>query len=739
MTDNNIVNRAFEDLLKYCNRSNTKENKELLQKGFRFADNAHRGVKRKSGLPYILHPIAVAKIVASEIGLGTESVVVALLHDVVEDTHYTIEDIKNTFGEKIAYMVDGLTKIDGVFETEITKQAENFKKMLLTLSNDIRVILIKIADRLHNMRTLEFMAEYKQVKIASETLTVFVPLAYRFGLRTIRKELEALSFKYLNKKEYDSIEQKILSSESEVNKITSEFSVPIKEELDKAGYNYQMISRQKSIYTIWRKMQEKDCTYEELFDKLVVRIIFTPREGISEVTQCWDIHHKLVKLYKPDERKTKDWINYPKSTGYQALHVTVMSNTGHWIEVQICSTRMDEIAEHGTTSNYWKNRQEHNKNSSSLDKWLDEIKVVFENPESDALSFLDDFKLELYYDEIQIFTPKGDIISLPKGATIVDFAYKIHSDIGNKCIGAKVNKKLQPPNYRLSNGEQVEILTLKTQVPQENWLDFVVTARAKTKLKSIFKDLRLDKIKKGQRILESIFTKNEYPRLESDIIRKLIKNLKIKHKDNLYLDLANRIISEKDIKKAYLKSDKVGFANYFRIIPNPFAKKKNHTHTPPPNNAREKIKTFTLRDDKANLDYKIAKCCHPIPGDEVIAYKDINNQMIVHKKKCSRILQLSSRKNSGLIPVKWETRRIKSFIATISAKGVDSHGVVSRISNIISNEHKVNMKSISITGQNGLFNGEIEVYVPHIKDLNNLIQKLLQVVGMIEVKRKEQN
>lgn len=735
--DNKIIDDAFKDLLKYCNRSQKKENEELLLKGFRFANNAHKGVKRKSGLPYIVHPIAVAKIVAYEIGLGTEAVVTALLHDVVEDTHYTIEDIENTFGKKIAYMVDGLTKIDDVFDTEITKQAENFKKMLLTLSDDIRVIIIKIADRLHNMRTLEFMAEHKQIKIATETLTVFAPLAHRFGLRTIRKELETLSFKYRNKKEYNEIEKKLLSSEEEVNKITSAFSKPIQERLDKAGYDYSILGRQKSIYSIWRKMQEEDCTFDDLFNKLVVRIIFTPKENISEITQCWDIHRIILERYKPDKTKTKDWINYPRPTGYEALHVTVMADDGNWIEVQICSKRMNRIAEHGTTANYWKKQE--GKEDSALDKWLDEVQVIFENPESDALSFLDDFKLELYYDDIQVFTPKGNIISLPQGATVVDFAYKIHSDLGNKCIGAKVNKKLEAPSYKLSNGEQVEILTLKTQEPQREWLDFIATARAKTRIKSFFKDERIEKIKEGQLILEHIFTKNDYPRLDAEAIRKILRNLNIKQKDNLYLGVANKTVTEADIKKAFFRSGKVGFGTYFRIIPNPLKRKQpKKKEMPKATTTTSKSKaTFTLRDDKVDQEYKIAKCCSPIPGDEVIAYIDLQEQMIVHKKKCSRILQISSRKNSALIPVSWETKRIKSFIARISVKGVDSHGIVNKISNVISNEHKVNMKSIAISEKNGLFHGDVKLYVPHIKDLNNMVRKLLEIEGMIEIKRKE--
>lgn len=740
--DNIIVDKAFKDLLKYCNRSRTEENKVLLLKGFRFANNAHKGVTRKSGEPYILHPIAVAKIVAKDIGLGTEAVVTALLHDVVEDTDYTLEDIESIFGEKITYMVDGLTKIDGVFDTEYSKQAENFKKILLTLSSDIRIILIKIADRLHNMRTLRHMKEHKQIKIANETLTLFAPLAHRFGLRSIRKELESLSFKYLNKEDYESIEKQ-LESENQIRKTTADFAAPIREKLDQANYTYRIEGNQKSIYSIWTKMQEQNCTFEELFDKLAVRIIFTPKENISEIAQCWDIHSIIQRLYKIDETKTRNWINYPRPSGYEALRLIVLTQENKWIEVQICSTKMNQIVERGSSASYWRNKQQ-NKKTQELDKWLNEVSIIFENTESeaDAKSFLDDFKLELYYEEIQVFSPKGEIITLPQGATILDFAYKIHSELGNKCIGAKVDKKLQPINYKLSRGEHIEILTLQNQTPKIEWLDYVVTARAKTKLKSIFKNKRLEKIKEGQQLLEDIFKRNNFPKLDAEIIKKLLTRLKVRHKDNLYLDIANRIISEKDIKTVLLRSDKMGFGTYFRIIRNPLKKRSPNKEETIKDIYNWDIKTlkntkFTLRDDKVDEEYKIAKCCQPIPGDDVIAYIDLKNHMIVHKKKCSRILQLSSRKNNGLIPVKWETRKIKSFLTIIEIKGIESHGMVNQISNVISNEHKVNMKSISITEEGGLFSGEIKLYIPHKKDLKNIIQKLSKIKGVLEVKRKE--
>lgn len=738
--EDKVVNDAFEDLMKYCNRTKLPEKDEMLRKAFRFAENAHRGARRKSGEPYILHPIAVAKIVAQEIGLGSVAVAAALLHDVVEDTHFTLEDIENTFGKKIAYMVDGLTKIGGIIDSNVSQQAENFKKMLLTLSDDMRVILIKIADRLHNMRTLDHMPPHKQMKIASETLYVFAPLAHRLGIRSIRKELEDLSLRHLNPLEYKSIKEKVASTEEQVHIILENFNKPIEEKLEKAGYKFTISGRQKSIFSIWQKMQRKQLSFEDVYDKLAVRIVFQPKEGVSEISQCWEIYSIINSLYRKKADRTRDWITTPRPTGYEALHVTVMADSGDWVEVQIRSQRMDDIAERGTAAHWGYKQGGGDTISTDLDRWLTEIRVLFENPDSDALSFLDDFKLGLYYDEIQIFTPKGDMFTLPKGSTVLDFAYKIHTDLGNKCIGAKVDRKTQPINYELNTAEQVEILTSEKQEPEEEWLNFVVTPRAKSRLRNIFKVARKEKTNEGLDYLEHIFEKNKFKSLDNEALNKLIENLKAKNKEQLLLDIANGLFTEKDIRKAYMKSDAFMVIPYTTLkISNPFKRKKTKVEEERITKERviDKRATLQLRDDKVNEEYTIAQCCQPIPGDEVIGFITANNSVEIHKRKCRRIVRLSSRLGDRLVSAHWTQNNLKSFLAFIYLRGTDRPGLLRDISNIISEEHGVNIKGISVETVDGVFEGEIKLYVPHVVELNDLISKLTRISGVTSVRRKE--
>lgn len=740
------VNEAFEDLLQNCNRSNTKQSQDLLHKAFLFADNAHKGVKRKSGEPYILHPIAVAKVVATEIGLGTKATCAAILHDVVEDTHFTLEDIESAFGTKIAYMVDGLTKISGIFSSDVSQQAENLKKILLTLSDDMRVILIKIADRLHNMRTLEHMPANKQMKIASETLYIFAPLAHRLGLRNIRKELESLSLWYTNPKEYEQIETKLFETKKEVDEILERFMTPIRKRMEQEGYLFEIQGRHKSVFSMWRKMQRKQLNFEEVYDRLAVRIVFDPREGKTEKIQCFEIYNIIAELYRLKEDRTRDWINKPRDTGYEALHVTAMADKGDWVEVQIRSCRMDDIAERGIAA-HWSYKE--GGEFTELDKWLAEIRVLFENPDSDALAFLDDFKLGLYYDDIQVFTPKGDVHTLPKGATVLDFAYKIHTDLGNKCIGGKVNRKTQPANYELHSADQVEVLTSEIQQPKEEWLNFVITPRAKSKLKSMFRAERRKKMQIGQEILEQIFIKNSFKSIDSDVLQKLLKNLEIQQKEQLYMDIATGIVKEKEVKKAFMKSDGLRFIPYTTIkFSNPFRKKKNKLEAIAENNLgvesqnfevekRVSKKTISLRDDKVDEEYTVAKCCQPIPGDDVIGFVDFKGKVEIHKRKCPRIVKISSRQGDRLLSAQWKTHRLKSFLAVVVVEGVDRHRLLNEITNVISNDYDVNMKGIAVEVSDGVFSGEIKLYVPHVKELNDVIYKIGSVKGITSVRRKE--
>lgn len=739
LDEEQIVDAAFQDLLKYCNRSKTKESEELITKAFLFAKNAHKGVKRKSGEPYILHPIAVAKIVASEIGLGTKAVCAALLHDVVEDTHFTLEDIENAFGTKIAYLVDGLTKIGGIFSSDVSRQAENLKKILLTLSDDMRVILVKLADRLHNMRTLQHMPLNKQMKIASETLYIFAPLAHRLGLRNIRKELEDLSLRYTNPLEYAEIERKLSETKGEVDETLEHFMAPIREKMKKDGYTFTIQGRHKSIFSMWRKMQKKQLNFEDIYDRLAVRIVFEPKEGKSEKIQCFEIYNIIAETYRLKGERTRDWVNKPRDTGYEALHVTAMAESGDWIEVQIRSKRMDDIAERGAAA-HWSYKE--GGHVTELDKWLTEIRVLFENPDSDALSFLDDFKLGLYYDDIQVFTPKGEVHTLPKGATVLDFAYKIHTDLGNKCIGGKVNRKTQAINYELHSGDQVEVLTSEIQEPKEEWLNIVVTPRAKSKLKSTFRIVRREKIQNGQEILEEIFRKNKFGALTSDTFSKLLENLEIRQKDQLYIDIASGIITEKEIKKAFLKTDGSHFIPYTTIrFSNPFKKKKienvkeeNNTPKTPSDIISKKV--ISLRDDTIDDEYTIAKCCQPIPGDEVIGFVDFKGNVEIHKRKCPRIVRISSRQGDRLLTAHWATHNRKSFLAIIVVEGVDRHGVVTEISNLISSDYKVSMHGITMEVTDGIFSGEIKLYVPHINELKEMISKIKLIKGITSVYRK---
>ena len=561
-TEEQKAKEQFEWLLHNCSRCNTPGDRELIEKAFKLAFDAHKGMRRKSGEPYIFHPIEVAKIVNQEIGLGPKSVASALLHDVVEDTDYTIEDIENLFGDKIASIIDGLTKISGVFDNKSSLQAENFRKMLLTLSDDVRVILIKLADRLHNMRTLESLPENKRIKISGETIYLYAPLAHRLGLYAIKTELEDLSLKHRYPKIYSDLLQNVSENEQKRQHFINKFALPIIEKLNGSGIEFDISGRPKSIYSIWNKMQTKNIHFEEVYDLLAIRIVFEPLPSIPEKTQCWNIYSLITDIYMPKPDRIRDWVSTPKANGYEALHATVMGPNGKWVEVQIRTKRMDEIAEKGYAA-HWKYKQT-DTHENELDKWIRRIREMLENQDSNALEFLDDFKLNLFASEILVFTPKGQIISLPKDATALDFAYEIHSQIGNKAIGAKVNHKLVPLNNHLASGDQVEIITSDKQKTQREWLNYVITAKAKTSIKNALKAETKNRIEKGKQTLEEKLKELDL-RPSSRIFKKLLPAYEVVSKDELYSKIGSGIITLPDLKKILKKNSEIFY--FFSTIP----------------------------------------------------------------------------------------------------------------------------------------------------------------------------
>lgn len=726
------IQKQFDDLLSICSFCKDEENRQLIIKAFNFASEAHRGMRRKSGEPYILHPIAVAKIVHNEIGLGMTSMISALIHDVVEDTEYTIADIKNLFGAKIASIVDGLTKISGVFDTNSSLQAENFRKMLLTLSDDVRVILIKLADRLHNMRTLEFLPRNKQLKIANETIYLFAPLAHRLGLYTIKTELEDLSLKYRYPVIYDEISGKIKDSEEKREQLINKFSLPIIDNLERNGINFDISGRPKSIYSIWNKMQQKNVSFEDIFDILAIRIIFDPLPDIPEKTQCWNIYSIITDIYPPRPDRIRDWVSTPKANGYEALHATVMGPFGKWIEVQIRSRRMDAIAERGFAA-HWKYK-EPGSTDSELDKWLKKIRELLQSPSPDALEFLDDFKLNLFASEIFIFTPKGHLRTLPQGATALDFAYEIHSEIGNKAIGAKINHQLVPLNHKLQSGDQVEIITSDSQKLSIDRMSFVVTAKAKSAIKASLKAETKNRIEKGKIILEEKLKElNLTP--SSRIFKKLLPTYDATSKDELYSKIGSNIISLEDLKKVLKKNTKSKWIKYWELSLGISNKSKEKEATP----FIDPDETFTVSENfgEAGKSYILAGCCNPIPSDEVIGYRDFDDTITIHQVRCEEAVKLISSHSERIIPVKWTKHKVLSYLVRIALSGYDRFGVYNNITTVISKELNVNIRTINLHGHDGIFEGTIDLYVHNTSDLNNLITNLIKIKGVEAVHRVE--
>ncbi len=730
------IQAEYDELINNLLRCNKPGDRELIDKAFNKANEAHWNMRRKSGEPYIIHPISVAKIVNREIGLGAKSIAVALLHDVVEDTEYTLEDVERDFGSKIASLIDGLTKISGTYNKENSSslQAENFRKMLLTLSDDLRVILIKIADRLHNMRTLDSLPEYKKMKVAGETIFLYAPLAHRLGLYAIKSELEDLSFKFRQPQIYEEIASKLKHTERKNIALINKFSLPIIEKLTQTGLKFDISGRPKSIFSIWKKMQAKNVPFEEIYDVLAIRIVFEPAPGIPEKTQCWNIYSIVTDSYLPKPDRLRDWVSRPKPNGYEALHVTVMGPEGQWIEVQIRSKRMDEIAERGYAA-HWKYKGDDSQ-ESELDKWIKKVRIMLENPHEDPIEFLDEFKMNLFSSEIMVFTPKGFLVSLPKGASALDFAYEIHTEIGNKAIGAKINYKLNPINSILMSGDQVEIITSDIAKPDNEWLSFVRTSKAKEAIKNALRNDSKDSIQRGMELLDSKLKENGITN-NNEVLKSLILSYEVQNKEELYSGIGLGRINLENLKKRLRKKPQNNVIKYWelKLIGSKKEKKEQEVVL----DSIDKNVPFLLREnvDNAEQSYEIAKCCNPIPGDEVIGYHSPEGTIIIHKPKCPVAIRIMSNEGNRIIAVKWAIHKLVSFLARISMTGIDRIGLVNDITTIISAELKVNMTKINISVNNGIFEGTIDLFVHHTKDLNNLILKISNINGIENVRRVE--
>ncbi len=734
-----MIEKAFQELITDYLGTKHRKHTEIITKAFNFANQAHKGIKRRSGEPYILHPIAVAKIVCNEIGLGSTSICAALLHDVVEDTDYTVEDIENIFGAKIAQIVDGLTKIaGGIFGERASAQAENFKKLLLTMSDDIRVILIKIADRLHNMRTLGSMLPNKQFKIAGETLYIYAPLANRLGLYKIKTELENLSFRYEHPGEYREIEQKLEATAAERDTLFTDFTAPIRTELDKMGLKYHILARVKSVYSIWNKMQTKHVPFEEVYDLLAVRIIFEPENLDEERNICFDIYVALTKIYKPHPDRLRDWVNHPKSNGYQALHVTLMGNHGQWVEVQIRSKRMDEVAEQGLAA-HWKYKEGGGyEDEGELEKWLRTIKEILDDPQPDAIDFLDTIKLNLFASEIFVFTPKGEIKTMPQNATVLDFAFSLHTDIGSHCIGAKVNHKLVPLSHKLQSGDQVEVLTSKAQRVQPEWKGYVTTARARARIAGILNKESKVYQKEGEAILTA-FLQEEQVRADDAAYAKLCKLHNFHTRDELFVAVGSQKITLGDADRNVFKG-KQG-KGWKRLLPFPFGGKENEeekgAEEEKPADGINTKKVLKLTEETISKDYIMAECCNPIPGDDVLGYIDEENRVIIHKRQCPVAARLKSSYGNRIIATEWDTHKELTFLVSLYLKGIDCMGLVNEVTGVLSRQLNVNIRRLEFEGNDGIFEGKIQLYVHDVDDVRTICNNLKQIQQIKVVARTE--
>ena len=733
-----LINEAFQGMLSTYLASKHRKKVDIITRAFNFAKHAHKGVRRNSGEPYILHPIAVARIVSEEIGLGSTSICAALLHDVVEDTEYTVEDIANLFGPKVAQIVDGLTKISGgIFGDKASAQTENFKKLLLTMSEDIRVILIKIADRLHNMRTLEHMAINKQYKIAGETLYIYAPIAYRLGLNKIKLELENLSFKYEHPEEYDAIEEKLAITQAEREKLFANFTAPIKEKLDEMGVKYTLKGRIKSPYSIWRKMQTKHLAFDEIFDILAVRIIFEPHNPKEEANECFNIYIALTQLYRSHPDRFRDWVNQPKTNGYQALHMTLMSHHGEWVEVQIRSQRMDDIAEQGVAA-HWKYKEKGyvEEEEKDLNHWLLAIKEILDDPQPDAMDFLDAIKLNLYSSEIFVFTPKGEIKTMPQGCTALDFAFSIHSVLGTHCIGAKVNHKLVPMSYVLESGDQVEVLTSKSQNVKPEWLNMVTTAKARTKIQGILRREERIAHKEGERLMAA-FVEREGLTLDVHNMARLCRLHNFTEYDQFLVAIGQGTVTLGDAERSAIKGNS-STSNIFGRLFGSSKKEEAPSATPAAvvdSHKIDKKRPLLLTDESLQSGYRMADCCHPIPGDDVLGFIDDDGQIVIHQRKCPKAAKLKAAYGNRIVAAQWSTHKLLHFSVSLSVKGIDGVGVVNQITNVISQELNVNMERILIEAYDGIFEGTIRLRVHDVDDIKIICDNLKKINNVRSVVR----
>jgi len=738
MKEEKYIQEQYNELLQDCFQCMSEQDQALIKKAFDLAHDKHKGVRRKSGEPYVLHPIAVAKIINNEIGLGSEAVACSLLHDVVEDTDVSIEDIRKEFGDKIASIIDGLTKISEAIDYTKSLQAENFRKILMTLTDDVRVIIIKLADRLHNMRTLSAMPPNKQIKISGETIYLYAPLAHRLGLYSLKNELEDLSLKYRHPLKYNEISEKIKDNEGERNKYLEKFLNPIKSKLDENSINYHIVAKPKPIYSIWNTMQQENLPFEEIPNILNVRIVIDSTNGDKEKTKCWQVYSLLTDIYVPRPERIRDWISSPKSNGYEALHVTVMGPDGNWMEVQIRSKRMDDFAKKGFAAR-WK-YQDRMQRNEELDKWLGKIKDHLDSPKGDPIEFVDEFRMNLFSSEIFVFTPKGDIKTLPVNSTALDFAYEIHTEIGNKAIGAKVNHQLVPLSNVLQNGDQIEILTSNKQKIQKEWLNYVNTAKAKSRIRDTIKAETKNRTEKGKRILEKRLKElNLTP--SSGLMKKILPAYDVSSKEELYSKIGSNIISLNNLEKIVKKHRRNKIIRYWTLQ---ISKNTNKLSSQKPTLNKDTEfdykSPYIIKEntEENEVPYEIAECCNPIPGDEVIGYKQPNsNKIIVHKAKCPNAIKLMSNQGEYIVAAQWKTHKHLSFLAKLTIKGIDRIGIAKDITTIISNELNANIRKINIDTLEGIFQGYIELYVHNVTDLNNLILNISKIKGIDSVKRIE--
>lgn len=730
--DELIIKEKWDDLLFSCTKiCKNDEDWNLIKRAFFLAKEAHQGVRRRSGEPYLLHPIAVAKIVIEEIGLGVKSVVASLLHDVVEDTEYTVEDMERIFGPKIASMVDGLTKMSGVFNADTSKQAEYFRKVLLTLSDDVRVILIKIADRLHNMRTLGSMPLNKQIKITSETIYLFAPLAYRLGLYSIKSELEDLCMKYRFPQEYAEITRKLSESEASRQEFVDKFNAPIIAALNRDKINYEISARVKSVYSIWNKMQRKQIPFEEVYDLFAIRIVFKPLPFPSEKTQCWQIYSSITDTYTPKPDRLRDWISMPKANGYEALHSTVMGPDGVWVEVQIRTQRMEEIAERGFAAHWKYKHATISQDEDEFDKWLKQIRAALNSPTENAVDFLDNFKLSLYTSEIVVFTPKGESRKLPFGATALDFAYDIHSKIGNNAISAKINHKLEPITTTLNSGDQIEIITADNARPKPEWLDIVTTAKAKQAIKSFLKRERQHNIEHGMQMLDDKM-KELNIKLSGRVLRKIVPAYGCRNKEELYSKIGAGIVTIDTLEKTLKVDSKSKILKFWTL----FIPRKEE-----PEEGDAPVSPGEIQpspDVEAEPQFRIAECCKPIPGDKVVGYRDpASGDIIVHKATCDELNRLASQFGNNIVKeeIKWSQHKAMSYLVTAEIRGIDRMGILLDLAKVVSDDFNINIREVNIHSHDGIFEGSVSLYVKDAEGLNAVMDRIRQIKGIETVKR----